>query len=250
MKRILVTSSDRNYLDIATLNPGVEVNFVPTIETYALELDEKAAAKIINYFNYDYIVFTSKNAVKYFFENVGNAKNRIKNVKIAATGVKTAEVVKKMAGTVPEILPEKFNAESLLEQFPDNLTGKKILIPGSKISRKVLKEGLSKKGAEVDFIPTYDTRTRRFKVENKEEFQILKRDFDAYVFTSPSSFVAYLELLEINNPQNFFYDKIIIPLGSVTENEIKKRGIEPYKPPEIYTITNAVEMALKILKQS
>ncbi len=248
MKRILVTSTNREKSTETGTDEKFEVVYCPTIEISRIELEENNLHKIKNYFEYDYLIFTSKNAVRFFFEYLGTNKINTSKVKVAVTGESTAEEIKRISGTVPEILPEKFNAETLLDSFPENLKGRKVLIPGSKISRGVLREGLAKKGAKVDFIPIYNTRVRQF-TENNDELEVLKSNFDAYIFTSPSSFVAFLEILKIENLNKYFENKAIIPIGNITEKEIVEAGIVPHKPPENFLIPNAVELAKRILSR-
>ena len=230
------------------LNESVELVFIPTIETVPLPLGAEEKTKIKYFNDYDYLIFTSANAVKYFIANVGK-KNFIpaSNLLIAATGEKTALELTKL-GIKVKIIPAQFSAGGLLEVLPVKLAGKKFLIPGSKISRATLRNGLARRGAIVDFVPVYDTKTREKAKKELEKFSGKK--FDAFVFTSPSSIKGFLEILKIENPADYFSSAIIVPIGDVTAESLKNKGLTPSAIPESFTVNAALELAANLIMPS
>lgn len=230
-------------------NDEISFLFFPTIETQALPLEEKELSELRGFSEYDYIIFTSANAVKFFFEIVDADKFAgEKKPVVAATGSKTARALEKL-GINPEIIPEVFSAEGLLEKFNRDLNSVKILIPGSKISRKVLREKLAERGADVAFVPIYDTVTK-----TNPDAEIL-RDLsdgnkpDAFVFTSPSSVKGYVEILKIETPEEYFANRAVIPIGDVTAKSLEKTGVKVAGLPQRFTVRDAAELAVKILRK-
>ena len=124
-----------------------------------------------------------------------------------------------------------------------DLQDKKILIPGSAISRDELRNGLNELGADVNFIPVYDV-----DVPKKEEvtggfFNL--EELNLLAFTSPSAFRNFLEIFEIKNIKDFFDEKVIAAIGPTTEAVIAENGLETKIVPEEFTI-QGLEKAIVI----
>ena len=250
INKILITrsrsSAEETFVHIQSL--GREIIYFPTIETVPLQLNAEERNKLSNYKNYDYLIFTSANGVKYFFEALGNfgiPENA--KVKIAAVGTKTAEAVASH-GVKVDFIPKTFSAEGLLEIFRDmDLEKKKILIPASANSRDVLSNGLREKGAEVDFTPVYKSVTRDIP-EDDEMFILIKNSKpDVLVFTSPSSVKGFLEIFSIENPPHYFSGCSVIAIGNVTEKYLNKLDVQNVLSPEEFTLNGVAELVNKLI---
>ncbi len=247
-KRIFISHSKIDLpetLENSINEKNVELFFFPTIEIKPLSPNENEFHKLKNYSSYDYLIFTSANAVKYFIQIIGeNNFQANRNLQIVATGEKTANELNKLNIEV-NILPNKFSASGVLDVLPENLSGKKILIPGSKISRKELRLNLAARGATVDFIPIYDTVTRT--APEIETNNLKEVNFDAFVFTSPSSFFGFLKIFDVSEPQIFFKNRTVIPIGDVTAKSIESESVESGGIPEKFTVEKAIEKAISIV---
>lgn len=115
---------------------------------------------IVNLSEYDWLILTSANGVEYFFErlhHLGKDKNYLKTIKIAVVGTKTAQYLQKYQLEV-NFIPPDFIADSLVENFPEALPQQKILFPRVESGgREILVQGLSKKGAKITEVPTYQS---------------------------------------------------------------------------------------------
>lgn len=138
---------------------GAAVISMPAIEIQDLsdyaELDQALAVLS----SYHYLVFTSVNGVKAFFERLaagGRDARALAGLATACIGPRTAEALKER-GVKCDLLPEKFVAESLLEVFPADLAGKKVLLPRALQAREILPEQLRERGAQVDVVSAYET---------------------------------------------------------------------------------------------
>ncbi len=143
---------------------------------------------------YQWVVFTSVNAVKAVWEKIrdfGLDARAFAGVRIAAVGTKTAHAVREL-GITPELLPPRTrqNAAGLVEVFPEYVEDldpvSRVLLPRADIATEVLVEGLSAAGWEVDDVTAY--RTVRAAPPSAEVRDMIKTGgFDAVCFTSAST---------------------------------------------------------------
>ncbi|BAZ43635.1 uroporphyrin-III C-methyltransferase [Chondrocystis sp. NIES-4102] len=116
---------------------------------------------IANIRQFQWLILTSANAVDYFFErlyNLGYDLRILGNIKIAVVGRKTAEVLKQR-GLNCDFYPPDYIADSLVANFPENLSGKNILFPRVETGgRELLVAELTKGGAKVVEVAAYQSR--------------------------------------------------------------------------------------------
>lgn len=109
---------------------------------------------------FHWLILTSTNAVDYFFERLeasGKDARSLFGIKIAVVGKKTAESLRSHS-LQPDFIPPKFVADSLVENFPDNLHNCKILFPRVESGgREVLVKEFTAKGAQVIEAPAYQS---------------------------------------------------------------------------------------------
>jgi uroporphyrinogen III methyltransferase/synthase len=142
---------------------------------------------------YEWIVFTSTNAVKAVrekFEEFGLDARAFAGVKIACVGEQTAEAVRAF-GIRPELLPSgEQSSEGLLADFPpyDDVLDPidRVLLPRADIATETLAEGLRQRGWEIDDVTAY--RTVRAAPPAAEIRDAIKSGgFQAVCFTSSST---------------------------------------------------------------
>ncbi|MGB8690365.1 MAG: uroporphyrinogen-III C-methyltransferase, partial [Microcoleus sp.] len=109
---------------------------------------------------FHWLILTSTNAVDYFFERLeasGKDARSLFGIKIAVVGKKTAESLRSHS-LQPDFIPPNFVADSLVENFPDNLQNCKILFPRVESGgREVLVKEFTAKGAQVIEAPAYQS---------------------------------------------------------------------------------------------
>jgi uroporphyrinogen III methyltransferase/synthase len=142
---------------------------------------------------YEWIVFTSTNAVKAVrekFEEFGLDARAFAGVKIACVGEQTAEAVRAF-GIRPELVPAgEQSSEGLLADFPpyDDVLDPidRVLLPRADIATETLAEGLRERGWEIDDVTAY--RTVRAAPPAAPIREAIKTGgFDAVCFTSSST---------------------------------------------------------------
>ena len=194
-KRIVVTRSPDQAESMcqklealgATAIPFPAIDFAPLP---APELNEALA----NLAGFDWLVFTSGNAVRFFWERLDANSLTISNddnFRIAAVGSATNKLLAEKGLTV-DFTPDEFTGEQLALGLGD-LNGKKILLPRAKIGRPEIVDLLREQGAEVTDIGLYDTITAEPTPEALAE---LNQGVDAVTFTSPSSVRNFLKIIE------------------------------------------------------
>ncbi|HKP53975.1 MAG TPA: uroporphyrinogen-III synthase [Chloroflexia bacterium] len=137
---------------------GAEVVESPAItiappETYA-PVDEA----IIGLDRYDWVIFTSANAVEAFtarLAQISRSMETLSTRKLCAVGPATAAAINKL-GCKPALVPTAYLADAVIEEIGD-VKGHRILLPAADIARKTLGEGLRSKGAHVDEVTVYRT---------------------------------------------------------------------------------------------
>ncbi len=142
---------------------------------------------------YEWIVFTSTNAVKAVrekFEEFGLDARAFAGVKIACVGEATADAVRAF-GISPELVPSgEQSSEGLLEDFPpyDEVLDPidRVLLPRADIATETLAAGLRARGWEIDDVTAY--RTVRAAPPAAEIRDAIKSGgFQAVCFTSSST---------------------------------------------------------------
>lgn len=175
---------------------------------------------------YDYIVFTSVNGVNSFFELLLRKNYDVRNIKavFAAIGPATEREIRRR-GIIPEIVAEKFVAESLYDKLKNFISpGNRIFLPRSKNSRPYLSQVLKEYGCVVDECPVYETLCG--DIYDPHCFD----DVDTVVFTSPTTVRNMMELVGIEAIR----EKYIVAIGPITGKELKKNNLK-YTMSETYT---------------
>ncbi len=149
--RIVVTRTAHQAEELARplRELGAEVILLPVI-AIAPPADPEPLRRAAEHANeYDWIIFTSANAVRAFV-----AAQECK-ARIAVVGAATRRVAEKRGFTV-SLTPTEYVAESLIEAFQQHdLNGQRILIPTAAMTRDVVASALRERGAQVDVVEAY-----------------------------------------------------------------------------------------------
>src|SRR2546429_8098169 len=101
---------------------------------------------------YDWVIFTSINGVRFFFDRLralGRDARALGRARFGAIGPRTAEALAGQ-GVKADVGPEEYQAEGGLEAFKkEEGKGVRILIPRAEVARELLPEELRARGAHV-----------------------------------------------------------------------------------------------------
>ncbi len=244
-KTILVTRAREQVGEFAALlsEAGARVIEFPTIEIVSLESYDDADAAARRVGQYDWILFTSQNGVRSFFERlfaVGRDLRDLKGLSICAIGPRTAqEVIRR--GIRVDLIPEEFVAEGVIEGMERRgpLAGKRILIPRAREARELLPEELGKRGAKVEVVPVYRTVPSTAPVEPIRR-EIETKEIDVVTFTSSSTVRNFVERIG-PDAGRLLKNVVVAAIGPITAGTAREFGIEPAILPEEYTIPALAE---------
>jgi len=164
---------------------GADTLEVPTIEIAdPADGGERLRWAVGRLASYDWVVFTSANAVDRVLAEIPDAR-RFGAARIAAVGRATAAALER-ARLVADLVPERFVAEGLLDVFPPGPG--RVLLPRAADARDVLPDGLVSRAYEVDIVDAYRTVPAHLDPAVLDA----AAGADAITFTSSSTVTNYL----------------------------------------------------------
>lgn len=153
---------------------------------------------IANMAQFQWLILTSANGVNYFFDrltSLGYDARILGKVKIAVVGRKTASVLQKR-NLNPDFIPPDYVADSLVANFPESLTGQKILFPRVETGgREVLVKELTSKGAEVVELAAYQSKCPE-QIDQVSWQALQKKQIDVVTFASSKTVRNFYQLLQ------------------------------------------------------
>ena len=103
---------------------------------------------------YDWIIFTSANAVAAFRAELAYDKLTF-HARFAAIGTATREAAE-ASGFPIALVPREYIAEALVESLTaEMIAGRRVLIPSAAVTRDFVPDALRKMGAQVDVVEAY-----------------------------------------------------------------------------------------------
>lgn len=228
-KTIVVTRDNRGNADFADkiIRRSGNPREFPTIKIEPLTQTNKFLHALSKFPVYDWIIFTSPNGVRIFFDYLnGMAKDArvFASAKIAAIGARTAAKLTEF-GIHPDFVPTVFTGKELANQLiaRANLREKKILLLRSKLASNELVDLLQQAGAEVDNVPLYTVKAEKSESKPLTE-KISSGAVDWLTFTSPSCVRAFFEQIppDLVNSGNVK----VASIGPVTSDQLKNIGVK------------------------
>jgi uroporphyrinogen III methyltransferase/synthase len=237
-KSVVVTRAREQASELRTRleELGAEVLELPSI---AIEWVDVTVPDLSGY---EWLVFTSPNGVKAFFDRgltpSGRDTRALAGVQVAAIGPGTARTLARH-GIAADLVPERFVAESLLEAFPvPSATSAKLLLARAEQARDVLPAGLGERGYAVEVLPVYRTVTAVPDPALVE--RVRAGAVDALTFTSSSTVTNLLNLLGgLPDPQ-----PLCVSIGPVTSATAADRGLRVDAEAEQHTIDGLIATLL------
>ena len=236
-KRIVITREKGQAEEFVSLleRERAEPVIFPVIAFRALDVDWDSLLPLSEY---DWIIFTSVNGVRFFFDKLKEAGYVFPGgVNVAAIGPATAKRLEEL-GVKVSLMPDRFVAEGLLERLVD-VRGLRILIPRAKVARDVLPDELRRRGAHVDVLPIYETYLPSRKESEKERL----KEADVITFTSPSTVANFLKITG-DYGRRLCEEKVVASIGPVTTEKARELGIEVDVTASEYSVPGLID-ALK-----
>src|ERR1035437_1447572 len=231
---------------------GADVITFPTLDIVPPDNWNQFDDFILNKNKVDFIIFTSAHAVKMFSKRLEELNESINYtvVKVVAVGNKTSAVCERFRIPI-NIIPKNFSSEGVIfELLKFKLNKKNIFIPRSDIGREELPVGLEELGANIYSVPVYNVA-----VPSEESIvpyidKLKKSRPDLYIFTSPSTFENFLQILKINDPAHYFSDALIAAIGPTTRIAIESRNLKVNIIPDEYTFEGLAKAIVNYYKKN
>jgi uroporphyrinogen III methyltransferase/synthase len=215
---------------------GAVVEF-PTIEIQPPQDFAAFDAAIENIEQYDWLIFTSVNSVAPFLARLrraGKAPGALASIHVGAIGPETAQRLLS-AGLTVSLMPERYQAEGILDAVePEQMKGKRVLIPRAAEAREVLPETLRSWGAAVDVVAAYRTALPRVDVAPLAD--LLRRGaVDVITFTSSSTVKNFIRLFGGKNLAEIAGRSALACIGPITARTVEDAGGQPAIVAEEFT---------------
>jgi len=244
-KRIVVTRATQQapILSEKLRELGADAIEMPATQIARLDLGPLRTS-IDRIADYDWLIFTSQNAVAIFWEQLlgrGKDSRALAGLRIAAVGPATAGALLEHGITV-DVIPQRFVAEGLLEMLGerDDVSGSKVLYITAEGARDVLPAGLREMGAELAIIEAYRT------IPDGEGAATLARAIEAgkvdlATFTSASAVRGYIDAVG----EDLALKVPAASIGPQTSDALREAGIEVETEAEESTIDGLVSAVLR-----
>lgn len=247
-KRILVTRAREQAADLAERleelgAQAIEmaaVRIEPVADTSAL--DEACAVAG----TFDWIVFTSQNAVEHFMRRVlaGPSDVRsLKGPKLCAIGPATAERLTRY-GLKVDAIPHEHRAEHTVAAMKEHgdLAGQKVLFPRSEIARQVVADDLRRAGAQVTEVVAYRTVPETQRDGGPDVYKmLLEHQIDAVTFTSASAVRSFVQAIGEEQAADLLSATTVASIGPVTAEAAQQLGIRSTVVPREFTVPGLVQ---------
>ncbi len=250
-KRIVVTRTREQAGELSwqLTALGADVMELPTIRIAPPSDKRDFAEAVVDSPHYDWLVFSSPNGVKKFFQAFFAVYEDIRELggaRLAAIGSGTAAELKKY-GLMVDVMPKKAVAEELIAEFDrkaDEFGGvahSTMLWVHSEQSRRVIHDELMKRHAIVDECIAYSTVPEtEDSAGNRRRLQ--EEGADIITFTSSGTVRHFMDL-QIPLPAGCR----IVSIGPVTTATLAEYGLKPDAEAPLHTIPSLVESIIKLV---
>jgi uroporphyrinogen III methyltransferase/synthase len=165
---------------------------------------------------------------------------------VCAIGAKTAEAMRRY-GIAPDRVAEESTGEGVVAALSgEALSGAAILVPRAKVAREVIVQELTARGAMVDAVTVYETRSVDRVPDPARD--ALRRSGTVVTFTSPSTVTGFMDAL---GPEAaLMRDATVACLGPPTAEAANSRGLRVAIQPDQQTTDALVRAIVKYVKET
>lgn len=178
--------------------------------------------------SYDWIIFTSVNAVEIFFAQLKNEDIDIRSlhgINLGAIGPTTRDSLLDR-GLKVDLMPDEYHAEGIIKALENKVKkGQWVLLPRARGARKVLPETLRQWGVHVNEVILYesipDTRISRARIT-----EILEDRVDYLTFTSSSTVSNFVRMVGRDKVLSLNNKARVACIGPITAETAKSHGFK------------------------
>jgi uroporphyrinogen III methyltransferase/synthase len=248
-KRILVTRPRDQAEELAQRleGMGAEAIIAPLIRIVPPEDYGPLDTACANAGSFDWIIFSSGNAVDVFMQRLhglGRDLRALAGARVCAVGVATAERLARY-GLRVDVIPAEYRGEAVVSALGErhDLAGRKVLLPRADIGREVIAEELRKRGADVTEVVAYRTVVAEIDREGEPDIyrMLLDKRIDVVTFTSASAVRTFVKVMGAEPAADLLRTTVVASIGPVTAEAAAQVGIKTTILPAQYTVASLVE---------
>jgi uroporphyrinogen-III synthase len=200
---------------------GATVEILPLLEVVPAADPLPLERAVAELFIYDWVVFTSANAVEAFLPLASPLPTLLQ---AAAVGPATAEALRAW-GIDPHLTASRADAEGLAAELAPQVAGRRVLLPQAADARPALLTGLTAAGAEAVAVVAYDKRLPLDALRRAAEL-FATPPLGWVTFTSPRIVRHFAELFGADWERRRG-ELRAASIGPVTSAELRRLGVEP-----------------------
>ena len=252
-KRVVVTRSRDQASVFAELliDRGATPIEFPSIDVVPPASWAELDAALDGLSTYHWIIFTSANAITFFFDRLRERGMDIRSLhanRICVVGPKTAEALERFS-LKADLVPSEFKAEGVLAALGgEQVKGQKFLIPRAKVARELIPDRLREKGAAVTVATAYENIRPATDVDRVRKLFEEKR-VAAVTFTSSSTVNNFVEMLGQKEYIQLVNGVAVACIGPVTAKTAEEYGMKVDIMPKDYTIPALVEAMVEYYRK-
>jgi uroporphyrinogen III methyltransferase/synthase len=247
-KRVVITRAARQSVELAEKlgKLGAVPSLLPLVSFSAPEDYGPMDAALDQLEQFDWIIFTSENAVRAVVKRAG-ARGNLRNVagrrsRAAAVGPTTAAAAER-AGFLVDYRTKTHSGAALAHELGERVRNQSIFLPRSDRANRDLPRLLRNNGAEVTEVIAYRTVTP-VNLDREKIASIVNGEFDAILFFSPTAVEHFAGIVGdkiLGVVQNRM---VITAVGPITANALDQAGVKSLVVAED-TTSDAVITALE-----
>ena len=224
-------------------NYGANVIVCPTIEIAEPESYERLDETIDHLYGYDWLIFTSANAIDFFLRRLNHRGVKVEEldeIKVCAIGQSSADNLRD-AHVHVDVVPAHAKAEGVfaaLSEFvggSEQLRGLNILLPRAAVGRDYLPKALEDAGARVDVVTAYRTVVPE-NLDRGRLSAMLAGSADCIAFTSSSTVKNLALLFDTHDLSKVLGGLVIACIGDVTATTAAEFGLHVNVQPAQSTV--------------
>jgi uroporphyrinogen III methyltransferase/synthase len=228
-KRILVTRAVHQAGSLAALlrDEGAEPILAPTIRIEPPSDLEPLRDAVTRLDRYDWVLFTSSNAVDAVFSSIDGAGLDVRafgGAKVCAIGAKTATALQ-ARGLRADLVPEDARAEGVIAAVGPLLVSRaRVLLPRAEAAREILPDSLRDAGAEVDVVVAYRNLPPGPKEVARIQHLVDPAECEMVLFTSSSTVRHLVDLLGPDAAERL-NALVLFSIGPITTRTAEHLGL-------------------------
>ena len=237
------TNQSENFVK-ALESYGAQVLSCPTIEIREPESYDRLDEAIDHLYGYDWLIFTSTNAVEFFLRRLAHQSRNVSDLdelKVCAIGAATAERLR-AAQVHVDLTPVQSKAEGVfaaLSEFlggVDQLRNLNVMVPRAAVARDHLPKALEEAGARVDIVTSYQTAVPA-DLDRGRLSAMLAGSADCIAFTSSSTVRNLALLFDTHDLGAVLQGLTIACIGDVTAATAEEYGLGVDIQPTNFNVT-------------